>query len=81
MNSCWALLKENRKATGKCPNKQIPPGQRFLDSLWEILKGYWKTTKKSTNITCQPIGKKAELAISKIVAISISFLRSAAFLY
>jgi hypothetical protein len=41
MNSCWALLKENRKADGKCPKVIGPPpgnSSRILESHWEMPK-------------------------------------------
>jgi hypothetical protein len=31
-----------------------------LDSLWAILRGYWKATGKCPNSSRQPVGDKAE---------------------
>jgi hypothetical protein len=42
-----------------------------LESLWAILKGFWKVAGKCPNTCCQPIGEQVECpaAIGKNVAI------------
>ncbi len=41
--------------------KPLGNAQRLMDSLWTILRWYWKAAGKCQNSRCQPIADKAAL--------------------
>jgi hypothetical protein len=41
--------------------KPLGKAQRLLESLWAILKGYWKAAGKCPNTHFQPIGEEEKL--------------------
>jgi hypothetical protein len=56
LNSNWALLKGIGKLLGNLKGSSKP-----LQSLWSILKEYWKATGKYRNTQRQSIGEEAGL--------------------
>jgi hypothetical protein len=53
-NSRWEMLL-------KVIGQPLGNDKRLLDSLWAILRGYWKVAEKCPNSSHQPIGDKAAL--------------------
>jgi hypothetical protein len=81
-NSRWEMLfKGYWTAAGYCwkgIGMLLGNAQRLLDSLWAILRGFWKAAGKWPNSRHQPIGYKTELPSGYWLkpGISIPFLWS-----